>query len=51
MYDFVINGLGISINELKLLVNKLVDNGFMEYTADGELKLTEKGINLIESRC
>jgi len=42
--DFVINNLDVTENELKSLVDELVEIGFLKLNSDDEAEITEDGI-------
>jgi len=48
--EFVVNNLGISENELKSLVDELVERGFLQFISDDEAEITEVGINYLKWR-
>lgn len=48
--NLALNTLNISENELEYLVDELIDLGFVKYTADDEVEITEEGISYLKWR-
>lgn len=47
--ETVTEELGISMDELKAIVDALVKYGLLQYISEDEVEITEKGIEYIES--
>ena len=48
--DFVKTTMNISENELSSFVSELVQNGFLEFVSEDEIKLTRSGISYIKNQ-
>jgi helix-turn-helix protein len=48
--DFVKTTMNISENELNSFVSELVQNGFLEFVSEDEIKLTKSGLSYVKNQ-